>query len=65
MKQAYEITDDDLLSWELQLQREGTLPPEAQRLLLEAVKDLTEEIASLNDEISDWISDWEDGRTTR
>lgn len=32
---AEEITEDDLLRWEIQLKREGTLPPEAQRLLLE------------------------------
>lgn len=31
-----DFTDDDLLTWELQLKREGTLPPEIQQRLLEA-----------------------------
>lgn len=31
----FEITEDDLLTWELQLTREGTLPPDVQRRLLE------------------------------
>lgn len=30
-----EIKDADLLTWEVQFKREGTLPPEAQRRLLE------------------------------
>lgn len=30
-----EITDHDLLTWELQFAKEGTLPPEVQRRLLE------------------------------
>jgi hypothetical protein len=34
---AYEITEGDLLTWEVQLRREGTLPPEVQALLLEHV----------------------------
>lgn len=29
------ITDDDLLTWEIQLKREGTLPVDVQRRLLE------------------------------
>jgi hypothetical protein len=31
----FEITEDDLLTWELQLVREGTLPPDVQRRLVE------------------------------
>lgn len=33
------ITDDELLTWEIQLKREGTLPPEVQRRLLEHAAD--------------------------
>lgn len=33
------ITEHDLLTWELQLKREGTLPPEIQRRLLEQLAD--------------------------
>lgn len=32
-----DITEDDLLTWEMQFKREGTLPQEAQRRLLEHV----------------------------
>lgn len=32
-----EITESDLLTWQVQFQREGTLPPEVQRRLLEHV----------------------------
>lgn len=34
-----DITEDDLLTWELQLRKEGTLPPDVQRQLLEHVGD--------------------------
>lgn len=34
-----QINEHDLLTWEIQLQREGTLPPEVQRRLLEHVAD--------------------------
>lgn len=30
-----EVTEDNLLTWELQLRREGTLPPEVQVALVE------------------------------
>lgn len=33
------ITEDDLLTWEIQLRREGTLPPDVQARLIEAVRD--------------------------
>lgn len=33
------ITEDDILRWEIQLKREGTLPPEVQLRLLEHVAD--------------------------
>jgi hypothetical protein len=33
------ITEDDLLTYEIQLKREGTLPTEVQRRLLEHVAD--------------------------
>lgn len=32
-----EITEDDLLTWRVQLMAEGTLPPDVQRRLLEHV----------------------------
>ena len=32
-----EITEDELLTWEIQLKREGQLPPDVQRRLLEYV----------------------------
>jgi hypothetical protein len=32
---ARTITEHDLLSWEIQFKREGTLPPETQRRMLE------------------------------
>lgn len=34
-----EIEDDDLLTWEMQFRREGTLPADVQRLLLENALD--------------------------
>lgn len=33
-----DITENDLLTWEMQLKREGTLPFEVQRALLEHLK---------------------------
>lgn len=35
------ITEHDLLTWELQLKREGTLPPEVQVRMLEYLADRT------------------------
>lgn len=35
-----EITEDEILSWQLQLAKEGTLCPAAQRRLLDEVVDL-------------------------
>ena len=32
-----EISEDELLTWEIQLKREGQLPPDVQRRLLEYV----------------------------
>ena len=49
MTQDMEITEDDLLTWELQLSREGTLPPEAQRLLLAHVRGLEADLAMAED----------------
>lgn len=34
-KPVREITEDDLLSWEVLFAKEGTLPPDVQRRLLE------------------------------
>ena len=31
------FTENDLLTWQMQFNREGTLPPNAQRLLLDYV----------------------------
>lgn len=45
MKRADDIDDGDILTWEVQLRREGTLPPEVQGLLLEAVSDLLNQVA--------------------
>jgi hypothetical protein len=39
-----DITADDLLTWEVQFRREGTLPPEVQRRLLERVARKTVEV---------------------
>lgn len=36
-----DITEDDLLTWEVQLRKEGTLPPEVQLRLLEHAADKT------------------------
>lgn len=33
-----DITEADLFEWELILRREGTLPPEVQRLMLECLR---------------------------
>lgn len=35
------VTPDDLFTWEVQFEREGTLPPEAIRRLLAALKEET------------------------
>lgn len=62
-----EIDENDLLTWEVQLRREGTLPPQVQERLLEAlrlaiaendplleeIKDLTFENSRLSAEIGD------------
>ena len=36
-----EITDDELLTWQIMFAKEGALPPEAQRRLLEWVSEAT------------------------
>ena len=38
-----DIDETDLLTWEVQLRREGTLPPDVQHCLLEALRVLPEE----------------------
>lgn len=43
-QRSCDITDDDLLTWEVQLRREGTLPPEVQERLLGMVRNLCDEI---------------------
>lgn len=51
-KRPEDIRDDDLLTWEIQLRREGTLPPEVQSVLLQAVRDAHELIEIYEDQLS-------------
>jgi len=34
----HDVTEADLFEWELILRREGTLPPEVQRLMIECLR---------------------------
>jgi peptidoglycan hydrolase CwlO-like protein len=47
-----EVTDNDMLTWEMQLRREGTLPPEVQRKLLALVAELYAHIEALDGELA-------------
>lgn len=45
-----DIDENDLLTWEVQLRREGTLPPQVQECLLEALRLAIAENGSLLEE---------------
>lgn len=51
-QRSCDITDDDILTWEVQLRREGTLPPQVQERLLEHLRHFVEEVDALNDQIA-------------
>jgi hypothetical protein len=46
-----DINDNDLLTWEIQLRREGTLPPEVQGRLLGQCRHLLDQVDELESTI--------------